>query len=76
MAIDTLKTLNYDVVVCGGGFAGVSAAVSSAREGSRVLLVESGGEPQASNFPQQSHCRAIIRSGQVWRMEPDAAVKE
>lgn len=44
MAIDTLKTLNYDVVVCGGGFAGVSAAVSAAREGSRVLLVESGGE--------------------------------
>ena len=44
MRIDVKNTLTYDVVVCGGGFAGVSAAVSAAREGSRVVLVESGGE--------------------------------
>jgi phytoene dehydrogenase-like protein len=31
----------YDVVVLGGGPAGVSAAVAAAREGKRVLLVES-----------------------------------
>jgi heterodisulfide reductase subunit A-like polyferredoxin len=31
---------NYDVIVAGGGVAGVAAAVSASREGSRVLLVE------------------------------------
>ena len=33
---------HYDVVVVGGGFAGVCAAISAAREGSSVLLVEKG----------------------------------
>ena len=32
----------YDVVVVGGGFAGVASAIASAREGSKVLLVEKG----------------------------------
>lgn len=32
----------YDVVVCGGGVAGVSAAVSAARNGMNVLLLERG----------------------------------
>lgn len=44
MNVKIKKTLFFDVVVCGGGMAGVSAAVSAAREGVRVLLVESGGE--------------------------------
>ena len=32
--------LKYDVVVCGGGFAGSAAALSAAREGAKVLLIE------------------------------------
>ena len=44
MRIDVKRTLIYDVVVCGGGFGGVAAAVSAAREGAKVALVESGGE--------------------------------
>lgn len=31
---------NYDVIVCGGGVAGVAAAVSAAKNGASVLLIE------------------------------------
>lgn len=34
---------NYDVIVCGGGPAGVAAAVSAARCGKRTLLIEQQG---------------------------------
>ena len=30
----------YDVAVCGGGFAGISAALAAAREGKKVVLLE------------------------------------
>lgn len=32
----------YDVIVCGGGLAGVAAAVSAARHGCSVILIEKG----------------------------------
>ena len=32
--------LKYDVAVCGGGFAGISAALAAAREGKKVILFE------------------------------------
>ena len=36
-----LKTnYTYDVAVCGGGFAGISAALAAAREGKRVVIFE------------------------------------
>ena len=36
-----MKTINtYDIAVCGGGFAGISAALAAAREGKRVVLFE------------------------------------
>lgn len=34
------RTDNYDFVVCGGGVAGFAAAVSAARKGLRVALIE------------------------------------
>ena len=34
---------NYDVIVVGGGFAGVAAAISAARGGAGVLLCERTG---------------------------------
>ena len=43
---------NYDIVVIGAGLSGVSAAISAARMGSRVLVVEDtdvvGGQAVAS----------------------------
>ena len=40
---ETLKTKvtkEYDVIVCGGGFGGISAALASARMGKKILLLE------------------------------------
>ena len=37
-----IQKRSYDVIVAGGGIAGVAAAVSAAREGARVLLMEKG----------------------------------
>lgn len=38
------KLARYDTVVCGGGLAGVAAAVNAARCGAKAALIESGGE--------------------------------
>jgi len=35
-----MKNNNYDIAVCGGGFAGISAALAAAREGKKVILFE------------------------------------
>ncbi|MCG8335478.1 MAG: FAD-dependent oxidoreductase [Proteobacteria bacterium] len=36
------KKMNFDVVVCGGGPAGIGAALSAARNGSNVAIIEKG----------------------------------
>lgn len=36
-----MKTLEYDIAVVGGGFAGISAALSAAREKKNAVLIES-----------------------------------
>lgn len=41
--VDARPLGHYDVVVCGGGIAGVCAAVTAARHGAQVLLVEGSG---------------------------------
>ena len=38
--IATPITFSCDVLVCGGGFAGISAALAAARNGSKVILIE------------------------------------
>ena len=38
--LETPITMSCDVLVCGGGFAGISAALSAARHGSKVILLE------------------------------------
>ena len=39
-SIKTKVVKDYDVAVCGGGFAGISAALAAARQGKRVVLFE------------------------------------
>ena len=38
--IETRVVSSYDVAVCGGGFAGISAALASARQGKKTVLFE------------------------------------
>ncbi len=38
-----MKTIQTDVLVCGGGCAGIAAAISSARHGAKTLLIERAG---------------------------------
>ena len=38
--VRTIVKKEYDVAVCGGGFAGISAALAAARQGSKVVLFE------------------------------------
>ncbi|MBR6682168.1 MAG: FAD-dependent oxidoreductase, partial [Clostridia bacterium] len=39
-SIKTEITRECDVLVCGGGFGGISAALAAARQGKKVILLE------------------------------------
>jgi glycine/D-amino acid oxidase-like deaminating enzyme len=64
-----MRTERYDVVVAGGGAAGVAAAVGACRRGARTLLVERYGflGGQAANANVLSYCGFYAR-GDACRM--------
>jgi len=53
----------YDLVVAGGGPAGTAAAITSARLGGRVLLVEGG------RFPRQKVCGEFVSAEAISLLE-------
>ncbi len=54
---DRKKTVDYDVAVLGGGIAGMSAAVSAARNGAKTLLVQ---DRQILGGNASSECRVHL----------------
>ena len=46
-----------DVVVCGGGVAGVCAAVSAAECGKKVIIIEQFGSPRRKRHKRTGHPR-------------------
>ncbi len=53
-AQDDKRYLMYDLIVIGGGPAGTSAAITAARSGARVLLLERG------RFPRHKVCGEFV----------------
>jgi hypothetical protein len=47
---DIVETIEADVVVCGGGHAGVQAALAAAQEGAKVVVIESQAEDDYTFF--------------------------
>ncbi|MGM3253266.1 FAD-dependent oxidoreductase, partial [Escherichia coli] len=58
---------SYDVVVIGGGSAGIAAAVGAARSGARTLLVERYGflGGAATNASVLSYCGLFAQSAVI-----------
>ena len=58
------KVQSYDVVVVGGGAAGIAAAVGAAQAGAACLLVERNGSlgGQATNANVASYCGFFTHS--------------
>ena len=81
-----MQTKAYDVIVCGGGPAGIAAAVAAARNGAKTLLIEKNafvGGCAASglpflNFFNRNRVQVIRGVGEelVQRMQAELETKE
>ncbi len=60
----------YDLIVAGGGFAGVSAAVSAARCGLSVLLIEKGGSLGGAA------CNAYVNPFMPYKVNIDGEIRK
>jgi flavin-dependent dehydrogenase len=59
--VETIK--NYDLIVVGGGPAGTAAAITAARDGARVFLVERG------QFPRHKVCGEFVSAESLGLLE-------
>lgn len=57
------KTYGYDVIVVGGGSAGIAAALGAVKAGAKTLLIERNGSlgGQATNSNVASYCGFYTR---------------
>lgn len=60
MGVRLVSRRDVDVLVCGAGMAGLTAALSAVEAGASVRVVEKGPQPGGS---------AILSSGQIWTYE-------
>ena len=51
-----LETLQYDVVVVGGGPGGIPAAIAAARQGAKVLLLDHSRLQEAKELAENIYC--------------------
>ena len=62
------ETKEYDVIICGGGTSGCSAAISAARAGAKTLLIERvgclGGQMNVSGPPGFAYAWLFNRRGE------------
>jgi fumarate reductase flavoprotein subunit len=64
-ASDIKETITADVVVAGGGAAGLCAAIAAAEAGAEVILLEKAGQPQCHGFGVESvNSKWAIENGQ------------
>jgi len=68
-----LPVRNFDVVVAGGGTAGVVAAVAAARQGAKTMLIERKGYPGGTVVEGGTALHSFFN---LWKAFPGAAKKQ
>ena len=67
MAKNTDEHIKTDVLIIGGGLAGVNAAIGAAEKGARVLVVDKGSLERSGNIGGGvDHFMAYLESGEQW----------
>jgi thioredoxin reductase len=68
--------MSYDVVVIGGGFAGLSAALFTATWNLKTLVLEAKGPPDLWSYPRREFLGTMSGAELVRRLVEEAKVVE